>query len=80
MLTTNSFGIGGEQSSPNVKMKVKILKPCVVNNGVAKIGDIEEVDSNDANTLIRLGLAEESKKVVKKDRAVNTKEIETRGD
>ena len=80
MLTTKSFGIGEEQSSPSVKMKIKILKSCVVNNDIAAVGSIEEVDVNDANILIRMGLGEEVKKSAKKDRAVKTKELETRGD
>lgn len=80
LLTTKSLGIGGEESSPNVKMKIKILKACVVNNGVAKVGSTVEVDVNDGNVLLKLGLAEETKKEPKKDRSVKTKELETRGD
>lgn len=80
LLTTKSLGIGGEESSPSVKMKVKILKACVVNNGVAKVGSTVEVDVNDGNVLLKLGLAEETKKEPKKDRSIKTKELETRGD
>ncbi len=80
LLTTKSFGIGEEQSSPSIKMKLKILKACVVNNGVAKVGSTVEVDVNDGNILLKLGLAEETKKEPKKDRSIKTKELETRGD